>query len=181
MRRLYLFLDSVLVRTQYAVYFDGTNNAHQSLAVIFPGNHRGHHNLPNLLRPDNLQRSPQLPNMVESGKGVVRQRKKPTETNQNKQDDKGMKKELRNENSFGLNPGSYWLTRIVLLRAIAFVYSKIFLATCRLLDRKSRSRDLDKTYKCWSRSRLQMLAILVLVLVKIRLSLPNFSNYWDKF
>ena len=86
--------------------------------------------------------------MVETEMGVVRRRKKPKETNQNKQDDKGMKKELRNENSFRLNPGSYWLTRIVLLRAIAFVYSKIFLATCRLLDRKSRSSDLDKTYKC---------------------------------
>ena len=62
--------------------------------------------------------------------GVVRQRKKPNETNKQ---DKLMKKILRDEKSLLLNPGSYWLTRIVLLRSLAFVYSKIFLGTCRLL------------------------------------------------
>ena len=64
--------------------------------------------------------------MAENKAGVVRRKKtkEKEETNENKKSDNEMKKELRNENTLRLNPGSYWLTRIVLLRAIGFVYSK---------------------------------------------------------
>ena len=60
--------------------------------------------------------------------GVVCRRKaKKTNDSEENIVQKEMKKETKNIENVHLQTGTYWLTRIVLLRAIGFVYSKLYI------------------------------------------------------
>ena len=63
--------------------------------------------------------------------GVRRRKTRETNDSGDKAVHKEMLKEKQVTENVQLKTGSYWLTRIVLLRAIGFVYSKLCL--CRLL------------------------------------------------